>query len=72
MILLKGYYTADNSDLLVRIDRIAYADPNDKYFKVKLSLINKSNGIEYERCKNYKLYQKNIGHWKRYDFIRQV
>ena len=62
-ILRRGFtYTADNTDLKVKIINIRYQ--NDKYARVKLTLVNKRNGIVYEVNKNYKIYKKNITHWK--------
>ena len=58
-----GVWTVDNSDLNVIIHKIYYE--NQTYIKCKLTLINKHNGIEYERHKNYKIYTKNVDHWLR-------
>jgi len=54
-------YTADCSDLKVFIKKVHYESTD--YYKVKLSLINKNNGIVYE-TKNCKLYKDKITHWK--------
>jgi hypothetical protein len=60
-----GFYETDNSDLEVQVIRVTYRDPAGKYVKVKVNLFNKHNGIQYESNRNYKLYTKNITHWKR-------
>lgn len=65
MNLVQGaYYETDNSDLLMYIIKIRYK--NDDYVKVKMTISNKINGIEYQ-TKTFKLYWKNIIHWKRVD-----
>jgi intracellular septation protein A len=51
-----------SSDLAVHILKIYFQ--NDKYYKVKATLFNKINGIVYQ-TNNFKLYKKNISHWKR-------
>lgn len=54
-------YVTDNSDLKVIIHKVLYS--NNEYSKVKLTLVNKRNGIIYEMNKKYKLVHKNIEHW---------
>lgn len=58
-----GEYTADNTDLIAHIVKVQYQ--SEEYAKVKLHLINKKNGIVYEMYKNYKIYKKNITHWRK-------
>lgn len=62
MKITKGRYYTDNSDLFVEILKIYYS--NDEYFKAKIVLSNKKNGIVYE-TKCYKIFYENITHWKR-------
>lgn len=57
-------YSKDNSDLKVYIDKIYYLHP--EYYKVRLSIINKHNGIVYESNKKYKLYYKKVMDWNEY------
>lgn len=54
-------YTNNRSDLKVYIHRVFHS--SDTYYKVKLTLINKKNGITYDTAKGYKLYKKNIEDW---------
>ena len=65
MIITKGLYVTDNTDLLIEVINIPYQ--NTEYIKMKVNLSNKRNGIVYETRKNYKVYRKNIPHWKRYN-----
>lgn len=58
-------YSADNTDLIADIIKVQYQ--TEEYAKVKMNLINKKNGIVYEVRRNYKIYKKNITHWKRYE-----
>jgi hypothetical protein len=60
-IVDKRFYTSTNSDLVVYINNIYKKTPNYTY--VRLTLINKKNGIIYEIRKKYKLLHKNIKHW---------
>ena len=60
-LVSKAEYVTDNSDLKVIIHKVLYS--NDEYSKVKLTLVNKRNGIFYEVNKKYKLIHKNISHW---------
>ena len=62
MNITEGDYITDNSDLLVRIYKVHYR--GDGYIKAVLSLFNKRNNIHYE-TKNYKIYLKNVTHWKK-------
>ena len=55
-------YTMDTSDLKVYIHKIYYRSP--QYYKAKVSIINKHNGVIYETRQNYKLYPKLIKHWE--------
>ena len=64
-MLTKGFYIADNSDLLIEVFYIPYQ--NSEYSKVKLNIFNKYNGIAYESRKNYKLIHSKIDHWKKVD-----
>ena len=62
--LRPGSYYTDNSDLIIKIKTIGYQ--NEEYAKVKCILVNKNNGIIYsDRYRYYKVYKKNITHWKR-------
>ncbi len=62
MIIKSGasYYT-ENSDLVITIIKVRYRA--DDYFKAKAKISNRYNGIIYQN-KNYKIYYKNISHWK--------
>ncbi len=59
--IVKGVYTADNSDLAMKIIDVRYQ--SSVYAKVKATLYNKINGIFYE-TKNYKLIKEQIKHWR--------
>ena len=60
----EGKWTTDNSDLYIVIHKVFYV--GKEYIKCKMSLINKRNGIVYDRNKGHKFHFKNIKHWKRY------
>ena len=45
-------YTTKNSDICLRILNIPYE--NDEYYKLKIAIHNKHNGIFYEK-KHYKI-----------------
>ena len=59
----KGKYYTDNSDLIIQIHVIHYKA--EDYIKCKASLIEKYKGQIVE-TKNYKIYYRNIKHWKPY------
>lgn len=61
MRLIRGTYGSDNSDLEMIIIKVRYQ--SDVYVKVKAILVNKNNGIVYDR-KNYNLIKEQIKHWK--------
>lgn len=61
MIIKRGVYTTDNSDLKVTVHSVRYQCKIYVTFRATLS--NKKNGIEYEH-KNYKVFKRNIGHWR--------
>lgn len=61
-IFYKGDYVSSLSDLLVKIVKVQYQC--DEYFKAKIMLFNKNNGIFYETI-NVKLYKEKIGHWRK-------
>lgn len=63
MQLTRGTWTADNSDLNVEILKVSYQ--KDTYARIKINLYNKHNGIVYETRANYKVWKKNITHWKK-------
>jgi hypothetical protein len=63
MIIYKGFYTTDNSDLLIKVVSVAFSC--DEYIKAKLILTNKKNGILYHDAKYYKLQRELISHWIR-------
>lgn len=70
MIITKGRYVTDYTDLLVEVLNIPYR--NTEYIKMKVNLSNKHNGIVYETRKSYKVYRKNITHWNRYNPWKKV
>lgn len=53
-------YTNDVSSLNFKV--LAIHHESDEYYKVKGLLLNKFNGIVYEK-KNYKLYKNRILNW---------
>ena len=55
-------YTADNTDLAVRILNIYHED--DEGIEVMLTLFEKKCNWVYERSKKYKLKWENIQHWR--------
>ena len=59
---LKGLYVTDNSSLVVDVISCGYY--NEEYAKIKINLYSKS-GLLYESRKNYKVWWKNIEHWRR-------
>lgn len=62
MFLVTGrIYTMETSDLNVYINKIHFRGP--RYYKAKITLINKHNGIVYE-TKNYKLYPDKVKLWE--------
>ena len=66
MNIRKGFYTTENSDLLIHVVNVAYQ--NDEYVKAKIQLSNKKNSIVYDtRPKYYKILKNNITHWFRTD-----
>jgi len=68
MKLSRGMYHWDDprSDVGIEVIKVSYEGKD--YSKVKAKLFNKRNGIVYDSTlKNYKLYHKNISHWKRYN-----
>lgn len=71
MNIRKGFYTTENSDLLIHIVNVAFQ--NEIYVKAKIILSNKRNGIIYDtRPKYYKVLKENITHWFRTDDPRGV
>jgi hypothetical protein len=64
MEIHEGKFTTSNSDLYIIIFAVHYQDCS--YAKVKMALINKSNGIVYE-AKNAKIHKKNITNWEVYN-----
>lgn len=62
MIKTGKSYSAKNTDLQVYINKVTYKSEN--YTKVKLTLVNKKNGIIYETGKKYKLIHDQIKHWE--------
>lgn len=63
MKLIKGrFYTSDCSDLLVEILKIYFESA--EYYKCKIRLTNKQNGIFYS-TENVKLYKDKIKHWSK-------
>ena len=63
MIVYKGTYTTNNSDLLIKVVSVAFSC--EEYIKAKLILTNKKNGILYHDAKYYKLQRELISHWIR-------
>ena len=63
MIITKGIYTTNNSDLNIHVLNVAYRCAD--YVKAKIMIVNKRNGIVYD-TRYYKLYYKNITHWIKY------
>ena len=61
MDIKKGVYYTDNSDLLIELHTIYYRA--EEYMKCKASLIDKYRGQILE-TKTYKIYYRNIKHWK--------
>lgn len=66
-VLIPGHYESPRSDLHVEIHKVQYQ--NGEYAKVKLTLSHKDYGYVYELRKNYKLYFKNIYHWRKVNAI---
>ena len=68
MIIKKGLYVTNNSDLLINVLNVAYQ--NEIYAKIKVQLFNKRNGIVYNLPEYYKVFKKNIQHWEALEKIR--
>ena len=65
-MLKKGRrYTAFDSELLVYVNKVVYE--SEDYYKAKITIINKRNGIYYEGPKYYKLYKSKISHWRAHE-----
>jgi hypothetical protein len=60
----KHYYMCNISDIMVYVIKVYYQ--SDSYIKFKASLYYKNTGFIIE-TKNYKVYKKNIKHWKLYN-----
>jgi hypothetical protein len=63
--LSPGNWESSISDLRVEIIKVTFDSPDKPYVKVKLNLVNKRNGIIYERRRNYKLIKSKINHWSK-------
>jgi hypothetical protein len=62
-------YTSDNSDLYITILSKVYTDVEKGYTKAKISIARKKGVLAHvtiEKPRYYKLFHKNIRHWKEY------
>lgn len=66
MLKYKGFFTVDHNATYFHCRPVYYGNG---YFKAKITFYYKSeslNGIPLQKG-NYKIYYKNVTHWKRYD-----
>ncbi len=64
MILVKGgKYYIENGSLLIVVNKIRYRDPQFRYCKVNMTILNRDETLEYEVIKNQKLWSDKISHW---------